>query len=154
MHCLIYILFFAFTQEIPFKDRHEFEVKLDYQFKQRPGPDHNTVQLGSFNTNGHRAGLGVLPYLVLHIKMLELPSEKTRMKITTNAEPRPVFKKISANSIYELDLGFTADMIDRVKAHEYTLTFLDDDKRPVDRILIAVEEDGSFFVNGEKRGQF
>ena len=154
MICFIHILLLALVQDVPFKERHEFEVKLDYQFKQRPGPDNNTVHLGALHRNGQRAGMAVLPYLVLHIKMLELPSEKTRMKITTNMEPRPAFKKISVNSVFELDLGFTADMIDRVKAHEYTLTFLDEDKRPVNRILIAVDDDGSFLVNGEKRGQF
>jgi hypothetical protein len=56
--------------------------------------------------------------------------------------------------VLALDMGFTDDMIDRVHAHEYTLTFIDANKLPVNRIVINVAEDGSFFVNGEKRGKF
>ena len=62
-------------------------------------------------------------------------------------------KQVSENSVLELDLGFTVDMIDRVKPHQYTLTFTDAEKQPVNCIVINVDEDGSFFVNGEKRGR-
>lgn len=153
MNCLIFFLVFSlFVQEVPFKRGDEFEIKVDYQLKDRPGADINTVQLGSIRTV-QRTNLGVLPYLVLHIKMLALPHEKTRMQIVTNLDRRPLSKKITVNSVYELDLGFTVDMIDRVTAHEYTLTFLDENKKPLNRIQISVGEDGSFLVNGEVRGQ-
>lgn len=152
----IFLCFFLFAvaQDVPFKNSSEFEIKLDYEFKQRPGPDHNTVLLGAANRNRQTSTHAVLPYLVLRVNLLKLPHEKTRMKITTNLEPRPVVKRVSVNSPIELDLGFTADMIDRITAHEYTLTFLDESKTPVNKIVIAVQEDRSFLVNGEKRGQF
>src|SRR5687767_8017058 len=121
MKCLIFLLVISLFQEVPFKPNEEFEIKVDYQFKQRPAADVNTVHLGSVG-RVQRSHLGVLPYLVLHIKLLALPHEKTRMAIITNLEGRPVHKKISVNSVYELDMGFTADMVDRVPAHEYTLT--------------------------------
>ena len=152
-HLLFVVIFFL--QEVPLKPKEEFEIKLDYQFKARPHGDHNTVRLGA-TPKGYdgSTGGGVLPYLILNIKLLQLAEEKMRMHIATNLNDRLSNRKVSANTLVELDLGFTDDMIDRVKAHEYVLTFINADKIPVDRILIRVEEDGSFLVNGEKRGKF
>jgi hypothetical protein len=152
MNTLIIFIAILFFQDIPLKPKAEFEIKLDYQFKQRPQSDPNTVQLGASYDN--KSGAGVLPYLILNIKFLQLQDEKMRMRITTNRNDRPVIKKINVNSEVELDLGFTVDMKDRVTASTYTVTFIAEDKNPVDRILISVDEDGSFFVNGEKRGKF
>lgn len=152
MKLFLLILAFAFTQDIPFKPTEEFEAKLDYQFKPRPQGDPNTVRLGDA-PRAQRAG-SVLPYLVLNIRMLQLPQDKMKVGITTNLNDRPVWRKVSLDAVLELDMGFTDDMIDRVTAHEYTVTFVDNDKAPIDRILINVAEDGSFFVNGEKRGKF
>ncbi|MGC1242955.1 MAG: hypothetical protein WA874_15300 [Chryseosolibacter sp.] len=153
MNCFIFILAFVFLQDIPFKPKEHFEVKLDYQFKSRPQEDHNTVELGA-RKDYQRTGATVLPYLVLNIRLLQLPEDKMRLRITSNRDPKPVFRKISINTKIELDLGFTDDMKDRVTAHEYELTFVNAEKTPVDRIQITVDEDGSFIVNGEKRGKF
>lgn len=152
MICFIVALSFLFFQDVvPFKPTEEFEVKLDYDFKARPTPDNNTVQLGN---QGGPYGTGVLPYLILRIKMLALPEERTRVRISNNLSARPVSRKVSENSVLELDLGFTVDMIDRVKPHQYTVTFTDAAKQAVNCIVINVDEDGSFFINGEKRGRF
>ena len=156
MNYFIFIMVFTLLQqEIPFKPSEEFEVKLDYEFRQRPAPDPNTVNLAdSPNGYSHRSASSVLPYLILRVKVIALREEKMKMHITTNQSSRPTVKKVSANSEVELDLGYTDDMVDRVTAHEYALTFMSADKQSVDRILITIAEDGSFFVNGQKRGKF
>lgn len=141
-------------QEIPFKPNEQFEIKLDYQFKPRPLHDANTVQLGEVPGRYADTGSGVLPYLILNIKLLELPEEKMRVQISSNLKERPSSKKISEDMLIELDLGFTDDMVDRVSAHQYVLTFIDSERNPIDRIVINVDVDGSFHVNGEKRGKF
>lgn len=151
MHYLIFILAFVFFQDVPYKPSEEFEVKLDYQFRQRPVGDHNTVHLGK---EVDRRSTSVLPYLILNIKMLKLPEDKMRMQVATNRRDKSTYKKITLNTVVELDLGFTDDMKDRVTAHEYTLTLLTQDKKPAEIILIEVTEDGAFYVNGEKRGKF
>lgn len=155
MNSFIFILLLFVIQDVPFKPNEEFEIKLDYKFKQRPMEDNNTVRLGdSPKEYQDHAGGGVLPYLILNIKPLKLQEEKMRLRITTNLNDRIALKKTSVNAILALDLGFTVDMKDRVTAHEYILTFVSEDKIPVDRILISIDEDGSFLVNNEKRGQF
>ena len=150
---LLFIAIFL-LQEIPFKPTEQFEIKLDYQFKPRPLHDANTVQLGQEVSRYSETGSGVLPYLILNIRLLELPEEKMRVQISTNLKERPSSKKVSTDALIELDLGFTDDMVDRVSAHQYVLTFIDAAKNPVDRIVINVDEDGSFLVNGERRGKF
>lgn len=154
MNCALFILLLTLLQEVPFKPSTEFEIKIDYEFKSRPAQDPNTVKFGSVSQHVHQTASGVLPYLELSINFLVLPGEKTRMQVTTNLDSRGTTKRVTLESPYVLDLGFTVDMVDRVHAHEYTLTFLDADKNPVNRILISIGEDGSFLVNGEKRGQF
>lgn len=155
MNSFVFILAFFLVQEIPLKPTEEFEIKLDYQFKTRPTGDHNTVNLaGSPKSYGHKAGTGVLPYLTIHLRVLSLPEEKMRMRIATNLNDRAVVKKVNVNSPVAIDLGFTDDMKDRVTAYAYTLTFIGSEKQAVNRIVITVAEDGSFLVNGEKRGKF
>ncbi len=155
MHHILIILSILWWQEIPYKPKEEFEIKLDYQFKQRPQGDHNSVNLGETRSDYERRTTGsVLPYLVLRISVLKLPEEKMRMRISKNRDDRPVNRKIDLNSVIELTLGFTDDMKDRVTAHEYSVAFLTAEKTMVNQILISVDKDGSFFVNGEKRGKF
>jgi hypothetical protein len=55
---------------------------------------------------------------------------------------------------FPLVIGYTDDVKDRVTPHEYILTFLSEDKTPLSRIVIFIDEDGTFAVNGEKRGRF
>ncbi|MDQ2656088.1 MAG: hypothetical protein M3Y60_01610 [Bacteroidota bacterium] len=152
MKLVLIIFALGFLQDIPFKATEEFEAKLDYQFKPRPQGDPNTVSLNG-TLRSQKAG-SVLPYLIVNIRMLQLPQSKMRVGITTNLNDRPVWRKVNVNGVLELDMGFTDDMIDRVTAYRYTVTFVNDAKEPIDRILINVAEDGSFFVNGEKRGKF
>lgn len=155
MKGLIFIFAVVLFQEVPLKSTEEFAVKLDYQFRPRPSGDHNTVRLGeSVKEYQHRAGGGVLPYLILDITLHKLVEPKMRMRTTTNIDDRASTKKVEPGDIVRLDMGFTVDMIDRVSAHEYILTFLDASREPVEKIVISVDEDGSFFVNGEKRGKF
>ncbi len=149
----IFSLAFLVLQDvIPFKPADEFEIKLDYHFQSRPLSDHTTVVLNPQTRNS--ASIGVLPYLKLDIKMLALPGDRTRITIADNHNPRASNKRVSVNSVLTLDLGFTVDMIDRVKPHLYTITFLNAEREPINKIVILIEADGSFLVNGEKRGKF
>lgn len=153
MNYLVLILAVAFVQDIPFKPKEHFEIKLDYQFRPRPHGAPNTVYLDS-RKDYQRTASTVLPYLVLNIRLLQLPGEKMRLRITNNRDNKAVYRKVNLNTALALDMGFTDDMKDRVTAYAYELTFTDAEKKPIERILITVDEDGSFFVNGEKRGKF
>ncbi|MBT1696785.1 hypothetical protein KK083_07865 [Fulvivirgaceae bacterium PWU4] len=154
MKFLSFILFMFFFQDLPFKPKEEFEIKLDYKFKQRPSPERSVVNLSETRAeHDRRTSNDMLPYLVLQVKMLKL-NDESRIRVTNNLDSKPFNKKIEEGIVVPLDLGFTADVKDRVTAHEYVITFLSPQKSEVSRILINVDKDGSFFVNGEKRGRF
>ena len=146
----LFLLSFLLVQErIPYKPNEEFELKMDYQFKQRQLENSKTLDYG----DDRQKNIGPLPYLGVELKVLKNDGEG-KVRITDNTSS-PVFtKKIKEGLVIKLDLGFTDDMKDRVTAHEYTFEFLSqDNKQPVSRIVIFVGEDGTLLVNGEKRGR-
>jgi hypothetical protein len=157
MSSLVLIALFWIWQEVPFKPKEQFEIKLNYQFKQRPeneGSVSSTIHLSETKKDyDRRMKTGPLPFLTLNINMLQLPGE-TRVRITNNHNRSEVNKKVKEGMILPLELGFTDDVKDRVSPHLYILSFLSDDRKEVSRIVINVEEDGTFLVNNEKRGKF
>ena len=144
------IIIFLLQDETPFKPNEEFELKLDLQFKQRPRDDYNKVDLErrTLPTSGMNA-----PYLYLNLKVLKAVPEEVRVKIVKNDGEILLSKKFDPNVILKLDLGFTDDIKDRVSAHQYLVTFFSKDKDALSRIEIFFEKDGTYLVNGEKRGK-
>lgn len=152
---IISFILFSYLQDIPFKPKEEFEIKLNYQFKQRPQADANAVYLDETQREKERRNsTDMLPYLVLNVKMLKLSEEEVRIRLENNLDSRVVNKKVTEGMILPIDVGFTADVKDRTAAHEYKLTFLSPKKSGVSKVVIFVDEDGTFLVNGEKRGKF
>ena len=153
-----YVLLFlsvSFFQDITFKPKEEFDIQLDYKFKQRPSADlSSSVNLNETKAEyERRTSTDLLPFLTLHVKMIKLSNE-VKLKVTNNMNSRIFNRKVAEGTVVPIELGFTADVKDRVSPHEYVLTFMSPEKSEVSRILIIVEEDGTFLVNGEKRGKF
>ena len=147
-------LFFLFQQEIPFKPNSEFEIKLQYEFKLRPAGDISTVNFNESQKerSGRVSGV-MLPYLTLNVKVLLPTTEEERCKVVRNLDNVSFNRKIEVGKEFQIDMGFTDDMKDRIKPYEYTVFFLSDKKEKISRIVIFVDKDGSFLVNGEKRGK-
>ena len=143
------ILTFLFQDDAPYKSNDEFELKLDLQFKQRPKSetkvefDRRTLPTGGMNA----------PYLYLSLKVLKVTPEEVRIKVLKNNTQTLLARKFDPNVVLKLDLGFTDDIKDRVTAHQYLITFLSKEKSVLSRIEIFFETDGTYLVNGEKRGK-
>jgi hypothetical protein len=151
LFCLAFVV-----QEIPLKPKEEFEITLDYKFKQR-SLDANAKAVYMDETNkerDRRTSTALLPFLILNVKMLKLPQAEPKIKISNNHNPRVVTRKVSEGTIIPIEVGFTDDAKDRVSAHQYVLTFLTPEKSETNKIVIFIEEDGTFLVNGERRGKF
>lgn len=147
------ILFLQLTnppQEVPFKSIDDFEVVLDYKFRERPPADKPAYQAPG---TGVKTSTGPLPYLKTDIKINVLHPAVRRYKIVNSAGANITTKKISSADVITIDWGFTEDVKDRLVAYEYTIQFLDDDKKMIERIQLTMEEDGTFIVNTEKRGK-
>ena len=149
MHYFLLFCALIFSQDaVPFKDNESFDLKMSYQFKAKLRAP---TQVDLTNTAPSSTPR---PYLYLNLKVNSLNTGEARIKIEDNHGKTILSKKVSVGDDFELDMGFTDDMKDRTTAHEVTVYFLSTDKKNViSRILIDVAEDGSFFVNGEKRGK-
>jgi len=147
---IILLLSFLFLQDsTPFKANDEFELKMDYEFRQRSADNSKAID---YSENKPKSG-GPLPYLEVELKVLKVESGVDRIRIIDNKNLMVMNKKLKDNPVIKIDLGFTDDMKDRVSSHEYTISFLDEDKKALSKIVIFVAEDGTLLVNGEKRGK-
>lgn len=150
MKFLILFVLVSFQDNIPFKAKDEFELKMDYQFKQRINEDRQVLDYRETRPKSS----GPLPYLTLDLKILRMNEGEERIRIYDNKNTFNLTKKLKADTVVKLDLGYTADIKDRVTAHEYTVLLIgENSKEAVSKIVIHVEEDGSFIVNGEERGR-
>lgn len=147
-------IFFLIQEEVSYKPKEEFEIKLDFEFRTRPVPDPNKVDMEQTHKELSRAqSTGPLPYLNLNVRALTLLPNEVRVRVTKNGEKSVLNRKIDTKTVIKLDMGYTDDIKDRVSSYEYTLLFVDDDKKAVSKIVIFFEEDGTYLVNGEKRGK-
>lgn len=154
---LLFLFVFFQVTELEYKPKEEFEVKLNYEFKQRPMTiDHNKVDFTE--TRGEREKSGgsstPLPFLTLNLKLLKLPKGEVKMRCVDDNGRALFTKKIAEGDIVKMVLGFTDDLKDRVNSHEYNLYLIDGNKAEVNRIHLFIAEDGTFTINGEKRGKF
>lgn len=147
----LFLSLFLFFQDesVPLKPSDEFELKIDYTFRQRPMKDTNTVNLSETK----KTSAGPLPFLSINFKAIKLQPEESRLKIISNIGDVVMNRKITEQQLIKFDMGFTVDLKERVKPHEYTIYFLSSDKAEKSKIIVSVEEDGTFLVNQEKRGK-
>ena len=147
------LLLFALVvlqEDVPYKSNDEFEMKIDLQFKQRPAQDQNTVELDrrTLPNSGMKA-----PYIYLNLMVTKPDARETRVKVTNNKGQVLLSRKFDPSILIKLDLGFTDDLKDRVSAHHFVITFMTKDKVSTSKVEVFFEEDGTYLVNGEKRGR-
>lgn len=140
------------TIEIPFRAKEDFTVELKYDLKQRPARDHNTVTLDA--TVAERKGTGPLPYLTVKLKILNPKAEEIRFRCEDNYGKAVFSKKAEKSLDYVIDMGYIDDLKDRLSPYSYILYAQSDKKESLNKIVLLVQEDGTFLVNGERRGKF
>ena len=158
MKSLILVIFglLSFQEDAPYKPTDEFELKLNFEFKDRgAGRDPNKIDMNqTLKERDKTRGSGLLPYLYINLKVLKLAPNELRLKVIENNSKNVLnHKKFETTTVVKLDLGFTDDIKDRVGAYEYIVYFLNEEKDPVTKIVIYFEKDGTYIVNGEKRGK-
>jgi len=141
------LLFFFNQDQTPYKPKEEFELKLNFEFKSR-----TTDKTVAYSTNT-TGSTGPLPYLKMDLRVVKLSAEEVKVRVTRNGGESIFTKKTEPDMTIKLDLGFTDDIKDRVTANEYTVYFLSSEKKQLSKIEILFEKDGTYLVNGEKRGK-
>jgi len=141
--------------EIPLKPTEEFKIELEYKFKSRPAADNSFIDVTeTVAERERRTSTTPLPYLIIHLSFQKLSDKEVRIRCTDNDQRQRLTKKVDTVKVYALDLGFTEDMKDRVTPHEYVFVLMDSDRNDTSRIHLIVEEDGTFLINGVKKGKF
>ena len=144
----------CFQAEVPFKPKNEFEIKLNYSFKQRSPDEHTTFRydVQEKNHNSQNSS-SMLPYLILNVKILKATSTEMKLKVVNNLSSKVISKKAHDGVEFEIDMGFTDDVKDRVTANEFIIFMQNEKREHQSRIVIFVDEDGVFLINGEVRGK-
>jgi hypothetical protein len=144
------------NSQVAYKPSDEFEVLIDYQFKQRSTTDHYILDFTETieEHNKKQYGGGVRPYLILTIKLVKLSDLEVKVRALNNNGKLILNKKVSKGDLLKIDMGFTDDIKDRVGPYEVNVKFYSRDKLETSRIKILVEENGNFLVNGDIRGKF
>ena len=142
--------------EVPLKPKDEFEVLIDYQFKQRPATDPYTVDFTETKEERTKKqyGGGIRPYLILTIKLVKLSDQEVKVRALNNDGKLILNKKVSTDDFLKIDMGFTDDIKDRIGSYEINVFFSSREKKETSRINMMVEENGNFMVNGEIQGKF
>lgn len=136
--------------DVPYKASDEFELKVNYIFKDRPPIDRQIV----INDDLAKASSGPLAYLMLEIKVLAVSNQEYKIRVV-DSNGYPVFnRKAAVGTIIKIDWGYTEDIKEKLSPHEFTVFFNNSDKKPVSKIYMTIQDDGIFLVNGEKHGKF
>ncbi len=147
-------LFIFVQEETPFKPKEEFEVKLNYSFKQRPAVESSMYRWdATVKDINNQNSSNMLPYLVLNLKIVNAPPTEVKLRVVSNRDANLFSKKVQSGLEFPIEMGFTDDVKDRITAYEYTVFFFDDKKKERTKIVIFVDKDGLFLVNGEVRGK-
>lgn len=136
--------------DIPFMPNDQFESKIDLAFKKRESGDPATYTF----SDGRQPKITTdrpIAFLSINFKLLRAEGE---VKVSINTGRSEKVSKIKVGSILKLQFGFIEDLKNKGEATEVILTFLNDAKKAIRKVMFKIDQDGSYFVNGEKRGKF
>ncbi|MBX2945384.1 MAG: hypothetical protein KF725_06090 [Cyclobacteriaceae bacterium] len=143
-----------FEDTVPYKPDAEFAIRLDMKFKVRPQSSSTTVNVSETMAEyKKRTSNDQLPFLTLFVTINEVKLGETRMRILRDGRIMMNNKKIELGKEFKLEVGFTDDAKDRVSGYEHIIYFVTSDKKDVNRIVISIDPNGDYFVNGQKRGR-
>ena len=140
----------------PFKGDTEYKIEMEYSIKPRPVISGSNINLEETEGDKRRRASGgdPLPYLIIYFSFLELSDQEVKFRCTDDLGKTRLSRKAELNKKYKLEIGFTDDVKDRVTPHEFTILLVSGDKKETSRISLSIDEDGTFLVNGMKRGKF
>lgn len=154
MVLLAFLLALPLQQDVPFKSDDEFVIRLDLKFKSRVISNANRVVVAeTFAEHEKRTSTEQLPFLTLFVTITENSQGEARYKILKDGKVAVSNKKIEVGKEFKLEIGFTDDAKDKVSGYEHVIYLLSADKKEISKIVITIQDNGDYFVNGQKRGR-
>ncbi|HNT51251.1 MAG TPA: hypothetical protein PLM56_17385 [Cyclobacteriaceae bacterium] len=135
----------------PYKPDNEFEFKFDYSFKERLRPEKSDYEAP--DPGKKTVTTGPLPYLKTEVKVLRLGTGEVRLKVLNHKGTTVINRKASTDFVVKIDWGYSDDVKDQIVSHKYSVLFLNEEKEILSRIILEANPDGTFFVNGQKKGR-
>ncbi len=149
------ILIFSFCDfqkpDVPYLSEDLFEYELDYSLKKKPNPENQHLDV-----NGNRTEYNPTPLPYLKVKFAIKTDGDSLSKYTVVDSFGFVKRnrKIKAAlTEFVLDIGYTADIKDRITSHSYSINLINGDKVIMNKIDIAFSEEGVMTINGIERGR-
>ncbi len=101
------ILCFLYQDQVPYKPSEEFEIKIDYIFKERPSADRQTINFDQTDKEKKQIdAVGDMPYLRIELKVLTISESETRVRVI-NSDGNLVYnKKAAPGMLIKLDWGY------------------------------------------------
>ena len=149
---LVPFLFLFQAVNVPDRAKDDFQIELKYELRSRPAVAHNTVSLDPTGVKQQKTGM--LPYLLVTVKVFNVKPEEVRFKCEDNTRHVVFNRKLPKAASFVIDMGFIDDIKDGITSNVYTVYAVSDVKEQLNRIEMKIEKDGTFLVNGEKRGKF
>lgn len=133
----------------------DFEIKFDLSFKHRSSTEHTSVRVEeTVEERQRRLSTNPLPYLTLVVTILNIHPEEVRLKVIKDDLHTMLNKKKIKNALeFTIDVGFTDDVKDRISGYKHVIQFYSADKKVKSIIRIEFDEEGNYWVNGERRGK-
>ena len=136
--------------EIPLRDKDDYEIKIEYDFKKKPIPSHRETNYVLIQEKNDQS---LLPHLTVYLTLKNSSSEEFRIRAVDNTFKVMASGKIKEEPL-ELVLGYMVDIKERISAHTFTVTILTKKREPINQIILQIKEDGTFLVNGIEKGKF
>ena len=148
---LLLLLLFQ-SPEVPYRNKEDYQIEIKYDLRSRPAAEANTVHLDPTGVKSHKTGM--LPYLLVTVKIFNVKPEETRFRCEDSGGHMKFNRKLPKAASFVVDMGFIDDIKDQLAPNEFTVLAISSAKEPMNRIHMRIEKDGTFLVNGERRGKF
>jgi hypothetical protein len=136
----------------PLKPISQFDIITNYQLKKKPTSDNPTI-VYEHEEERKETGTDLLPYLIIQLKVKRWNPDVDRIRVVDGTNKMYLKKKANDSGVYDLDLGYIDDIKDGITSGNFVIHFLNK-KKVIEIITFSIDREGSFFVNGEKRGRF
>jgi hypothetical protein len=154
MQAIVLSLFLIWWQgSIPMKPNREFEVTTRYELKKKPTADNPKIVFDKPQERARESASDMLPYLIIELKVKKWHPDVEQVRVVDDQNKTHMKKKVTDEGFYTWDMGYVDDIKDKVTSGKFVVQF-QGEKQTKEIITIQVEEDGTFLVNGERRGKF
>ena len=137
--------------DVPNRPDEDFEVVIDYNFKRKPMPNPEEKNVMEFYTTPE---LELLPHISVQVKLKNMKPNELKGRVIGNLEGMVTNYKKLGNKPIIIDFGFLEDLNENLVSNKYTLLILDKKKNTLNKIVLLIQKDGTFLVNGKVNGKF